>query len=361
MATGSSTSHTVCPKASAMKDDTYVLSIFDDDEDNHLNVDLLDLYDHCYARQAVVDNAVNRRSYELLDVIEKLRGEADNPVVSLLREKMSSLAAEAKEQKVISLEAKKANLEATEALLHQEIAEVKHDRREVVSKVVPYACIELLHSDEIGRLVGKLVSSAITFGWCRAYEQVARMKDPFDLSKVKGYRPSYKKEHTQAINDLATTTFSWLDEYVANASTFVEALLSKKPPTLQKPIPLMTQIPVPSSQLATLSSTPSSKPMSPPADIVKPSPLRLSCVDLAALVSLLGTRRSLPQFMGLASTHFVECSTAIAENCRPLGAIGSGPRIWIPQWLKGHALSIAMAPSAPAFLIVDCSFHLSQS
>ncbi|GJZ52592.1 hypothetical protein Tco_0607107 [Tanacetum coccineum] len=136
-----------------------------------------------------------------------------------------------------SLKAEKANLEATKALLRQEIEEVKHDRREVVSKVVPYACMELLHSDELGRLVRKLVSSAITFGRCRAYEQVARMKEPFELSKVKGYRPSYKKEHTQASNDLATATFSWLNEYVADASASVEALLSKKPPTLQKPVP----------------------------------------------------------------------------------------------------------------------------
>ncbi|GJS35758.1 hypothetical protein Tco_0534140 [Tanacetum coccineum] len=274
LASGWSTSHTVRAKASALKDDTPVLSISDDDEgledclelkdatachlkisaitpptwkgflDNHLDVDLLDLYDRCYARQAVVDNEMNRRSRELLEVIEKLRGEADvmrarelareeegeglrakceaamtdfdkNPAILLLREKMSLLAAE-----------------ATEALLRQEIEEVKHDRREVVSKVVPYTCMELLHSDDMGRLVGKLVSSAITFGRCRAYEQVARMKEPLDLSKVMGYRPSFEKEHTQASNDLATATFSWLNEYVADASASIEALLSKKPPTL---------------------------------------------------------------------------------------------------------------------------------
>ncbi|GKA53706.1 hypothetical protein Tco_0747021 [Tanacetum coccineum] len=87
-----------------------------------------------------------------------------------------------------------------------------------------------------------------------------------------GYRPSYDKEHTQSSNDLATTTFSWLNEYVADASVSVEALLSKKPPTLQKHVPLRIQMPVPSSQLATPSSVPSSKPMSPPADILKPSP-----------------------------------------------------------------------------------------
>ncbi|GKE64136.1 hypothetical protein Tco_1518297, partial [Tanacetum coccineum] len=206
LASGSSTSRTVRAKASAMKDDTPMLSIFDDDEgledclelkdatachlkisaitpptwkgflDNHPDVDLLDLHDRCYARQAVVDNAVNRRSRELLKVIEKLRGKADvmrarelareeeceglrakyeavmtdfdkNPDVLLLREKMSSLAIEAKEHKgnldrlmlesqkwsgyqvsllsleskVASLEAEKANLEANEASLRQEI------------------------------------------------------------------------------------------------------------------------------------------------------------------------------------------------------------------------------------------------
>ncbi|GKF98384.1 hypothetical protein Tco_0297167, partial [Tanacetum coccineum] len=41
--------------------------------DNHIEVDLSDLYDRYYARQAVVDNTVNRRSRELFQVIKKLR------------------------------------------------------------------------------------------------------------------------------------------------------------------------------------------------------------------------------------------------------------------------------------------------
>ncbi|GKA97842.1 hypothetical protein Tco_0825736 [Tanacetum coccineum] len=45
--------------------------------DIHMDAELLDLHDRCYARQAVVDNAVNRRSHELLQVIKKLRGEFD--------------------------------------------------------------------------------------------------------------------------------------------------------------------------------------------------------------------------------------------------------------------------------------------
>ncbi|GKD41140.1 hypothetical protein Tco_1261347 [Tanacetum coccineum] len=126
----------------------------------------------------------------------------------------------------------------------------RFDRKDVVSKVVPYAAMELVHSDELGRLVGTLVSSAITYGRCRAYEQVAAMKEPFDLSKAKGYRSSYTKENTQASNDFATTTFPWLDNLIADAAALIEALLSKKPPTLQKPAPSRTQMPVHSSQKA---------------------------------------------------------------------------------------------------------------
>ncbi|GJR56867.1 hypothetical protein Tco_1499029 [Tanacetum coccineum] len=51
---------------SALKDDTFVLSISDDDEG----------LEDCL-EQAIMDNAVNRRSRELLEVIKKLRGEAD--------------------------------------------------------------------------------------------------------------------------------------------------------------------------------------------------------------------------------------------------------------------------------------------
>ncbi|GKG16805.1 hypothetical protein Tco_0361762, partial [Tanacetum coccineum] len=133
-----------------------------------------------------------------------------------------------------SLEAEKARLEAVEASLHREVEEHKQDRRDVVSKVVPYATIEL------GRLVGKLVSSAITYGRCRAYEQVTAMKEPFDLSKAKGYRSSYQKEHTHASNNFATATFPWLNAFIADAATLIEALLSKKPPTLQKLAPSKT-------------------------------------------------------------------------------------------------------------------------
>ncbi|GKB02089.1 hypothetical protein Tco_0830133, partial [Tanacetum coccineum] len=238
------------------------------------------------SRAAVVDNVVNKRACEFLQVIEKMSDEADvikakersreeeyeelrvkceaamkefdqNPAVLALREKISSLTADVKEHKgnldrmmlgsqkwtgyqvtlsnlelkVGSLEAEKARLEAVEASLRRVVEELKQDRRDVVSKVIPYAAMDLVHSDELGRLIGKLVSSAITYTRCRAYVQ-----------------------------------------FVADAAAPIEALLSKKPPMLQKPTPSRTQMPVPSSQKATPSFVPSLNPMSPSADLVKPSP-----------------------------------------------------------------------------------------
>ncbi|GKD77827.1 hypothetical protein Tco_1340448 [Tanacetum coccineum] len=64
---------------------------------------------------------------------------------------------------VNSLEADKARLEAVEVSLRREVKELKQDRRDIVSKVVHYAAMNLVHSDKLGRLVGKLVSSAITY------------------------------------------------------------------------------------------------------------------------------------------------------------------------------------------------------
>nr|GEW56674.1 hypothetical protein [Tanacetum cinerariifolium] len=97
--------------------------------------------------------------------------------------------------------------------------------------------MELMHSDDMGSLVGKLVSFAILYGRCKAYEQVVDMKKPFELSKVKGYRYFYKKDHILARNDLSTATFPWLDEFVADPLALIEALLSKKPPSLQRLVP----------------------------------------------------------------------------------------------------------------------------
>ncbi|GJS51893.1 hypothetical protein Tco_0625255 [Tanacetum coccineum] len=276
-------------KTSTSKDDVPFLIVSDYDEGLF---DVPELKD----ATAVVDNDVNRRSRELLEVIEKLRGECNvikereraweevsksvrvmceaamsdierNPTVIALREKISTLSIKVKEHKaniermmlesqkwasyqailstlesqIASLEAEKARLEDVKVSIRKEVDDVKQDRMEVVSLVVPYAAIELIHCDDLASLVGRLVSSAIFYWRCKAFEQVAAMKEPFDLSKVKGYHPSYKKEHDQAGNDLAITTFPWLSEFIADPLAPVKVLLSKKPSSLQRPAPLKTQ------------------------------------------------------------------------------------------------------------------------
>ncbi|GJT51526.1 hypothetical protein Tco_0977683 [Tanacetum coccineum] len=207
LASGSSSSCAVSAKTSASKDDAPILSISNDDKglpdcfelkdanachlkifaitlpawkgylDNQMDLELLDLHDRCYEQKVVVDHAVNRLEKDLIrrnmkSFESNAMAEFDqNPAVLVLREKISSLTADVKEHK--------ARLEAVEASLHREVEELKQDKRDVVSKVVPYAVMEL----------------------------VAAMKEPFDLSKAKGYRSSYKKEHTQASNDFATAMF----------------------------------------------------------------------------------------------------------------------------------------------------------
>ncbi|GJV74726.1 probable xyloglucan endotransglucosylase/hydrolase protein 30 [Tanacetum coccineum] len=254
LASGSLNSRATRAKTFTSKDDVPFLTVSDDDEglsdvpelkdatachlkiysitpptwknhlDNHMDVELLDLHDRCYARQAVVDNAMYKRSREFLEA-------------SLLT----------LESQIASIEAEKARLEAFEVSIQKEVDDVKQDRMDVVSKVVPYAAMKLIYNDDLGSLVGRLVSFAIFYGRCKAFEQVAGMKEPFELSKVKGYRPSYKKEHNQASNDLATATFPWLS-------------------------PSKTQALVASSPKATPSSVLGSNPTSPPVDafVVKP-------------------------------------------------------------------------------------------
>ncbi|GJY40715.1 hypothetical protein Tco_0427985 [Tanacetum coccineum] len=279
---GASSSRATRQKTASSKDDSPFLTNSDDDEGLP---DVLELQD---TNQAVMDNAVNRRDQELLKVVEQIRGEYEelkerdkarekecedlkakceaamadfdnNPTVKVLCEKINALLGEVKEHnasldrmlleskkwagyqvslstlelKVASLEVEKAKLEAFELSLHQEVENVRHDRADMVSKVVPYVAMELVHSDELGRLVGRLASASVFYGRCAAFEEVAKIKDPFDLSKVKGYRSSYKKEHTKAGNDLATATFPFLSEVVADPSAPIEVLLSKNPQSLQ--------------------------------------------------------------------------------------------------------------------------------
>nr|GEX71742.1 hypothetical protein [Tanacetum cinerariifolium] len=180
LALGSSTSHATRAKISSLKEDVPFLTVSDDDEGKLL-------------------------------VIMKLRGMFD-----VMRSKERAREEECKGLQV------KCNAAMTEFEKNlDEVEELMHDRREVVSKLVPYAATKLVYSDDMRSLVGKLMSFAIVYGRCKAFEQ--------------------------ASNILATATFLWLDEFVGDPSAPIEALLSKKPPTLQRPAPSRTQVLLPSS------------------------------------------------------------------------------------------------------------------
>ncbi|GKC32847.1 hypothetical protein Tco_1040141, partial [Tanacetum coccineum] len=238
------------------------LTIFDDEKAR----ELLKVVDQMKGECEVLKEKVKARDIEC----EELRAKCEaamadfdkNPAVNVLRPKIKSLLDEVKENKcsmdkmlleiqkwasyqenlatldskVAALKTNKCKLEAAEALLHKEIKALKCDRGEVVSKVVSYIAMELVHSDEMAMLIGRLVSSAIFYGRCATLEEVANMKEPFNLAKVKGYRPMYKKEHMKA----------------------VEALLSKKPKSLHRLTPTKTNAPALSAppQKATPSSAP---------------------------------------------------------------------------------------------------------
>ncbi|GKB55602.1 hypothetical protein Tco_0911788 [Tanacetum coccineum] len=142
---------------------------------NQLDVELLDLHDHCYARQTMEREKAKDREYE--ELMQKcdaaMTGFDNNHAVNVLHHKIKSLSDE-----VAALDVKKGKLEVAEATLHQEFEAVKCDRAEVVLKVVPYVVMELVHSNEMAMLVGKLVSSTIFYGRCAAFEEVAIIADP---------------------------------------------------------------------------------------------------------------------------------------------------------------------------------------
>nr|GEW86690.1 hypothetical protein [Tanacetum cinerariifolium] len=253
-------------KVVVLKDDSPFLTILDDDEglpdvlelqntntchlkisaitppamknhlDNHLDVDFLDLHDQCYASQAVVDNAVNRRSRKLLKFIDQTRVECDamkekekvrDKECEELKAKMFleshkwagyQVSLLTLESKVASLGTGKVKLEAIEASLRQELENARLDK-------------------------AKLVSSAIFYGRCHAFEEVANMKEPFDITKVKGYRSSYKQDLTKDVNEFATATFPYLADVVIDPHASVKILFSKKPHILQHLVPTRTYVP----------------------------------------------------------------------------------------------------------------------
>ncbi|GJS30556.1 hypothetical protein Tco_0491176 [Tanacetum coccineum] len=248
---------------------------------------LCDIHDRAYIRQAVLDNMLNSRNQELISALHKARASRDairereikkekayaklekkcnealqdldkNPLVSDMHAEIKTLQGQVSglhneysrlvleekkwvnyEQtlsiihaKVEGLESKRERLKNSETQLLQEFDSLRQDRAAVVTKIILDAAMKLVHSDEMGVLVARLVKASIIHGRCVAFEEVAELKEPFVLEKLSGYRLFSKEEYDRAGDDMANASYPFLTELTADLYASVEQLLSKKPQSL---------------------------------------------------------------------------------------------------------------------------------
>ncbi|GKC05859.1 hypothetical protein Tco_0997469 [Tanacetum coccineum] len=97
--------------------------------------------------------------------------------------------------KVEGLESERERLKASKIQVLQEIDSLRQDKAAIVSKVVPDIAMKLIHSDEMGVLVSRLVRVVIIHGRCTTFKEVAKLKEPFVLEKMPDYRTSLKDEY----------------------------------------------------------------------------------------------------------------------------------------------------------------------
>nr|GEV60653.1 hypothetical protein [Tanacetum cinerariifolium] len=75
-----------------------------------------------------------------------------------------------------------------------ETLRLKQDITAVVSMVVLHVATKLISSDEMGLIIFRLVKEAMFHGRCAILEDVANLKEPFDLENMLGYCSSSKEE-----------------------------------------------------------------------------------------------------------------------------------------------------------------------
>nr|GEW20892.1 reverse transcriptase domain-containing protein [Tanacetum cinerariifolium] len=95
-------------------------------------------------------------------------------------------------------------------------------RAAVVAKVIPDAAMKLVHSDEMGVLVTRLVNASIIHGRYVAFKEVAELKEPFVLEKMPGYCPFLKEEYDRASDDMANASYPFFTELTADTYASME-------------------------------------------------------------------------------------------------------------------------------------------
>ncbi|GJX11682.1 hypothetical protein Tco_0201541 [Tanacetum coccineum] len=204
---------------------------------------LFDIHDRSYICQVVLDNVLNNKTHELISALHKATAsydairarelEKDEAYVELERKCNEALLDLNKNPLVADIRTEIETLQGRVDGLHSECTRLemdalKQDRALVIAKVVPNAAIKLIRIDEIGMLVSKLVKASIIYGRCVAFEEVAKLKEPFVMKKMAGYRLSSKQEYDQAGDDLANASYPFLFKYVNDPYASLGQLLSKK-------------------------------------------------------------------------------------------------------------------------------------
>nr|GEV53393.1 hypothetical protein [Tanacetum cinerariifolium] len=195
--------------------------------------ELCDIHDREYMCQVVLDNVLNSRTQDFIFALHKAIASCDAIRARELEKDIAYAELERKcnealldldqnplvadmwtEIKTLQGQRERERLKLSEIYLLQEMDALKQDKASVVAKVVPDAATKLIRSDEMGMLVAKLVKASIIYGRCAAFKKVAKLKEPFFMEKMAGYRPSSKQEYDQAGDDLANASYPFLSKYV---------------------------------------------------------------------------------------------------------------------------------------------------
>ncbi|GKC27236.1 hypothetical protein Tco_1034530, partial [Tanacetum coccineum] len=191
---------------------------------------LYNIHNKAYMRQAVLDNVLNGRTQEMIFALHKSRTSCDTirereiqkdkahaeleknieallNRVNGLHSRYSRLILEENksinyEQGVSTLRAKVEGLKsewkslrASEIQLLQDVDSLRQNRAAVVARVTPDVVMKLIHSDEMGVLIARLVKASIIHSRCASFKEVAELKKPFVLEEMPGYHPSSKGEY----------------------------------------------------------------------------------------------------------------------------------------------------------------------
>ncbi|GKC16728.1 hypothetical protein Tco_1013510 [Tanacetum coccineum] len=301
------------------------------------------------------------------------------------------------------LETERERLKKSETQLLQENDGLKHERVDVVAKVVPHVATKLVRSDEMGLLVAWLVKTDLVHGRCTTFKEVADLKEPFKLennawllnlleerattdpyapfsvvkkpksfhakpapSQLKSKPSSLKNDGIQpALRRNVHFNRGWIIPsfcYIKACVAFI--LLSKAQATTDPYAPFSVVKKPKSFHAKPAPSQLKSKPSSLKNEWYMPSLWQktgkipsANCFTLSEIMiwgtSNMHTMCSHTNFSicfpvidtrGFASTHFVKYSIATTRNLAPPRAISRGPTISIPHWEKGHTKVMDVMP-----------------